>query len=157
MPKSERMRMAMSVLIAPLWNWNQDDVQEHHPWLCSNRTFMELKLREQRISVLTMILVLIAPLWNWNSSFPSVRMSPWGVLIAPLWNWNATWRARRRNGSSCSNRTFMELKFTLIPSISLPIPSSNRTFMELKSRNLLPWSLVEPRSNRTFMELKSRM
>ena len=32
------------VLIAPLWNWNDDGVSERSLGVCSNRTFMELKL-----------------------------------------------------------------------------------------------------------------
>ena len=33
----------------------------------------------------------------------------------------------------CSNRTFMELKWTLQSLLKLQVSSSNRTFMELKS------------------------
>ena len=54
--------------------------------LCSNRTFMELKLEEFMISGAA-IYVLIAPLWNWN------------ILAAPA-----------AGNIVGSNRTFMELK-----------------------------------------------
>ena len=57
---------ASSVLIAPLWNWND---------LFS-------------LSFLTLKLVLIAPLWNWNPSARTFSSEENAVLIAPLWNWN---------------------------------------------------------------------
>ena len=53
-----------------------------------------------------------------------------------------------------SNRTFMELKWTIDTNGVRRLLSSNRTFMELKLA--LPFALTSSSccSNRTFMELK---
>ena len=55
--------------------------------VCSNRTFMELKLErlceENKIEI---------------------------VLIVPLWNWNSVQFVSEYNEKDSSNRTFMELK-----------------------------------------------
>ena len=34
----------VEVLIVPLWNWNYNKVDSEEQRVCSNRTFMELKL-----------------------------------------------------------------------------------------------------------------
>ena len=101
---------ASSVLIAPLWNWND---------LFS-------------LSFLTLKLVLIAPLWNWNPSARTFSSEENAVLIAPLWNWNRRGRRSRRWWQVRSNRTFMELKWAFICCFLRSTICSNRTFMELK-------------------------
>ena len=75
------------VLIAPLWNWNECFVCCSAWYVCSNRTFMELKLGD-RCLIVTATVVLIAPLWNWNLQSPNCHNFQIYVLIAPLWNWN---------------------------------------------------------------------
>ena len=54
---------------------------------------------------------------------------------------------------SCSNRTFMELKFDADNLTADTLARSNRTFMELKFGSLGE-SASYAGSNRTFMELK---
>ena len=118
------------VLIVPLWNWNICGGEGGWCAICSNRTFMELKLLLSQlieirqicsnrtfmelkfignITELSVLIVLIVPLWNWN-------------LGAPLQNW----RLLR------SNRTFMELKYQHLHYCWRTTNRSNRTFMELK-------------------------
>ena len=85
--ESQQNRLCSIVLIVPLWNWN--GISKSSQWIIgsSNRTFMELKLRETcrfrhqtwcsnrtfmelKCSGVTLVdtlgLVLIVPLWNWN-------------------------------------------------------------------------------------------
>ena len=77
------------VLIAPLWNWNDQLMILIFPrFESSNRTFMELKFQ-------------MSPFWI---VFPI-------VLIAPLWNWNEVAESILISEEASSNRTFMELKF----------------------------------------------
>ena len=98
-----------AVLIAPLWNWNKSPPKPSSSNVCSNRTFMELKLWTEFV-VKMKNTVLIAPLWNWNHhirlgcrcfklgsnrTFMELKCNIKGlprkslvVLIAPLWNWN---------------------------------------------------------------------
>ena len=82
---------AMVVLIVPLWNWNCSRGRCKCCPLCSsNRTFMELKCLPRQAIPTSAQRVLIVPLWNWNSRPPTAS-------------------SRR----TCSNRTFMELKFVI--------------------------------------------
>ena len=75
------------------------------------------------------------------------------VLIVPLWNWNP-FKASNLCTLECSNRTFMELKYSFLLSPFYRLSCSNRTFMELKLL-AAPWFWWLLRSsNRTFMELK---
>ena len=55
----------------------------------------------------------------------------------------------------CSNRTFMELKWTRVNEEIRKQISSNRTFMELKwACSSFCGNAASTSSNRTFMELK---
>ena len=116
---------------------------------------MELKLWCLILRLLNFLKVLIVPLWNWNK---------W----ASTWDWKST----------CSNCTFMELKFIHDHKVSgsasvLIVPlwnwnkgiryliafarvSSNCTFMELKWVEFLDKTRQKFSSNCTFMELKWR-
>ena len=98
------------------------------------------------------------------------------VLIAPLWNWNFTGTKTELTVGTCSNRTFMELKWYSDMRRHWRQARSNRTFMELKCHYAFAqkWNgivLIAPLwnwndgyegmafcrwtgSNRTFMELK---
>ena len=54
------------VLIVPLWNWNLKGFARRLNVSWFNRTFMELKWKQRkRLSI--SVFVLIVPLWNWNS------------------------------------------------------------------------------------------
>ena len=99
-----------SVLIVPLWNWNNWAAWERAlPKICSNRTFMELKWEtEERLRLKCA---------RSNRTFMELKCTICGwfvgnhrVLIVPLWNWNHNW-LRYNIAADCSNRTFMELKF----------------------------------------------
>ena len=123
-------RSLRQVLIVPLWNWNISVCAFLLRARGSNRTFMELKLKNAVQTELKSA-VLIVPLWNWNLTSDGIagngstssnrtfmelkswdcclHTSSWKVLIVPLWNWNWSmhWNGQR---IICSNRTFMELK-----------------------------------------------
>ena len=122
------------VLIAPLWNWNKGIYYILAASVSSNRTFMELKCQKWQekhcytdgsnrtfmelksvmpLSDTPQARVLIAPLWNWNYTGEVWVPSLPRVLIAPLWNWNSSDNLIR-TGGTCSNRTFMELKFIIV-------------------------------------------
>ena len=58
---------------------------------------------------------------------------------------------------ACSNRTFMELKFSLLLVSFKASISSNRTFMELKFISVATTTPKTERTNRTFMELISEI
>ena len=139
----------------------------------SNRTFMELKLLGSHSFVIEQG-VLIVPLWNWNTK-ANVGPDTTPVLIVPLWNWNLTSDGIAGNGSTSSNRTFMELKswdcclhtsswkVLIVPLWNWNISTlrfgfltvcSNRTFMELKYSTSKMTVQSVYSSNRTFMELK---
>ena len=97
------------VLIVPLWNWNEDGkLHLQAGRYCSNRTFMELKSRNNRSGTRPLCssnrtfmelkfasqnavdhqnAVLIVPLWNWNWPIAYGERSLYCVLIVPLWNW----------------------------------------------------------------------
>ena len=127
------------VLIAPLWNWNR---QRHSkPWqsLCSNRTFMELKLRGNTdIDIVdycsNRTFMELKFVYYHLSRFCSL------VLIAPLWNWNLL-AATLVVLDISSNRTFMELKWSkrslrlLKPSTVLIAPLWNWN----SGNRFLPW------------------
>ena len=97
------------VLIVPLWNWNTYIGQ----------------------TVFGFDLVLIVPLWNWNELSENQEKPQKQVLIVPLWNWNRV-ACEFSLAIVSSNRTFMELKYTIIKNNSETLHGSNRTFMELK-------------------------
>ena len=44
------MRSRLSVLIVPLWNWNEEAANGGNAFECFNRTFMELKYGNQLYS-----------------------------------------------------------------------------------------------------------
>ena len=85
-----RQRFRPCVLIVPLWNWNRSLLQTCVLLLRFNRTFMELKL----ITITS-----------------SNRQTQ--VLIVPLWNWNNFSDKLKINFFSF-NRTFMELKWQTV-------------------------------------------
>ena len=140
------------VLIVPLWNWNISVCAFLLRARGSNRTFMELKLKNAVQTELKSA-VLIVPLWNWNLTSDGIagngstssnrtfmelkswdcclHTSSWKVLIVPLWNWNIS-TLRFGFLTVCSNRTFMELKYSTSKMTVQSVYSSNRTFMELK-------------------------
>ena len=143
-----------TVLIVPLWNWNNKKAFYFVKNARSNRTFMELKCDNCRQQDTQFLLVLIVPLWNWNEI-------DW-ISVANL---------------TCSNRTFMELKFLdfwigkgVASVLIVPLWNWNkveRGFTKWKTRVLIVplwnWNvglllafLGLQRSNRTFMELKFR-
>ena len=131
------------VLIVPLWNWNRIYAKfasfeplcsnrtfmelklvlfalSHSAFKGSNRTFMELKYCRRTYSPL-LVLVLIVPLWNWNSLACSSTPHPPPVLIVPLWNWNKAAYTNWCRIIKCSNRTFMELKFLRIHFLTVSV------------------------------------
>mgnify|MGYP001715812469 CR=1 FL=1 len=119
---------------------------------CSNRTFMELKLRGN--------VIWLRKGSSSNRTFMELKLDRLEdvkqkkhVLIAPLWNWNSVPQNYLEALKSRSNRTFMELKLPYIHSCFHPwkvliaplwnwnmlihytaarFDCSNRTFMELK-------------------------
>ena len=124
------------VLIEPLWNWNVLTGERGVPEDISlNRTFMELKRRSYGNSP-SGPSVLIEPLWNWNRKHWPIWYAPMRVLIEPLWNWNTT-EGRGLLLTDSLNRTFMELKLQTMTALSPPSLGLNRTFMELKLLILL--------------------
>ncbi len=101
------------VLIAPLWNWNLDAASARSWHQCSNRTFMELKfvkVRKDRVRKVCS-----------NRTFMELKflslshiLHIFTVLIAPLWNWNISIILQMMRSYISSNRTFMELKWLLL-------------------------------------------
>ena len=118
------------VLIVPLWNWNKSKIYNIFFNQRSNRTFMELKLPTPSFARMYLA-VLIVPLWNWNVRFRRSMRKTLNVLIVPLWNWNEE-KGILDKRHSCSNRTFMELKWLIAFCCCINFCCSNRTFMELK-------------------------
>ena len=131
--RTKTTHAALSVLIVPLWNWNNRSAACSLSSLSSNCTFMELKLHQgsqgyavgKRSNCTFMELklvnhaplvekqsVLIVPLWNWNLVCAQKGTQTIVVLIVPLWNWNK-WASIWETKSECSNCTFMELKLGL--------------------------------------------
>ena len=130
-----------TVLIVPLWNWNERCALACFSSYSFNRTFMELKSQafadpptpEKGFNRTFMELkyscdkygylepyVLIVPLWNWNStSFVPSKACP-QVLIVPLWNWNMGTDWEIGSGNQGFNRTFMELKSVIDSTSFLP-------------------------------------
>ena len=127
---SKQIATGQIVLIVPLWNWNYHYRTQVGRTQCSNRTFMELKCACIDDSLFRCS-VLIVPLWNWNGDDFKVNMQHFSVLIVPLWNWNFIIKLGL-SPASCSNRTFMELKYSKLGGKSSATNCSNRTFMELK-------------------------
>ena len=118
------------VLIAPLWNWNQQMQKLVESILSSNRTFMELKYARSKDGR-NETLCSNRTFMELKSAKARLAQQRKSVLIAPLWNWNLL-RLPFRTPCARSNRTFMELKWHLIVVRRLRTRSSNRTFMELK-------------------------
>ena len=131
--KQSSCKKRCCVLIAPLWNWNGSLHKSCNKSPCSNRTFMELKFIKVHLKKITFV--------RSNRTFMELKFLIRGrnslrtlVLIAPLWNWNLPGGFYSRKGT-CSNRTFMELKWGNDPPPRPQTFGSNRTFMELKFAN----------------------
>ena len=95
--------------IAPLWNWNLSSIDLIRGGTDSNRTFMELKLK-QYSGVVTSSMVLQSHLYGIEIFMSCLQR----MLIVH------------------SNRTFMELKYCNRNINCTYDCNSNRTFMELK-------------------------
>ena len=76
------------VQIVPLWNWNGLS-----SWTKQGKSSVQ-----------------IVPLWNWNNFLFNKEGAKYLVQIVPLWNWN-TPGTRKEMQPTCSNCTFMELKY----------------------------------------------
>ena len=98
-----------TVLIVPLWNWNWVLPVPFIISRSSNRTFMELKSsrRHQDSASQDSSNRTFMELKSGTKRSKRIRSE---VLIVPLWNWNLD-ATKVTSLLSCSNRTFMELKW----------------------------------------------
>ena len=78
-----------SLLIEPVWNWNDRSV-----------------LSTPSISNW----LLIEPVWNWNYAVIKLLSSISALLIEPVWNWNKPFLASPKGYAKSFNRTSLELK-----------------------------------------------
>ena len=143
------------------------------PYICFNRTFMELKFMCANV-LSSYIGVSIVPLWNWNWHIAWVDARKGSVSIVPLWNWNAFAKFSAVSLASF-NRTFMELKCmravgrsrnvgfqSYLYGIEICKRSNGQTNKQVSIVPLWNWNtntsifkpLVRKCFNRTFMELK---
>ena len=144
--------MPRPVSIEPLWNWNYSGLVAKSITLGINRTFMELKHRQNRqtgthvlyqsnlygietglkccgVTVSTCINRTFMELKQVSLCLDSVLLY---VSIEPLWNWNSPLMCHERRRQRVSIEPLWNWNGSLRRSARLISSRINRTFMELK-------------------------